>query len=678
MVIRSEQLQAIVPQRKSKEKQIHKTMGWNIMYNERQLKGITFFCSLLFFTLVGNAFAEMTNKKVDDDAFESFVEDYKNNPDAILTHDDILTNLNSQQFEEMTKLLGTNQLTYLYPVIVRANELDTELTTPIDSLSVMTVKGGKLIPIPFQFDELDKTGLVYIEGSSKDKLEGEKGLFDESDELLFMYRDAGVQRFQEKTIESSENTTIVKELALESKNTETRYVYIVENSTQRAKADYVSVDLNEGELDTTFLSMKYNPKNMLNISSIRPKLGSKSNPNIIDSVYIEMSTGVFNKNFRVKVNSEKNLKMVPKAVKDGPIRSTLLVEFRLAFGGVTVMRDQLNVSCYEQAFNVRSRFAGDSYAMARYVALIIKEPRFEAYVDFVGLDGAKVAIDTEEFKNQVAVVDGKMSPLENSINKARLPGDWIWLKSTLGWDVFVANSLPVVPGGLFDSFLEGMEMSVEYEDEKYSYRDFERFPGASPRIGVMGSGLPIILLRMMSALKDVPFEDLDTFNESLDVLIALDDKGKLKNVDSIIQEVLVKLRDSGKIPDKQALADAYIADLAKIGFNGIARDDLNTLARHAIMQVKSFDTFSLGDIFRDFRKRANELNIDLSAVQYKPRDNTIYFPSTAGMQGPSQFNQALANAPRVREMPSDSAGNRVAANEAEFASSKDNLAADAQ
>lgn len=646
------------------------------MYQARQYTQAIIFFSLMFSTLMGNVYAGISKKTIDEETFNTFVDAYKASPDAVISHDHILTNLSSQQFDKMTKLLDTTQLTYLYPIIVRANELDTSISTPIESLSVMTVRDGKLIPIPFQFDELDETGLVYIEDSSKDKIEGQEGIFDESDELLFMYRDAGLQRFEEKVTTGLDKSFIVKELVLESKDTKTRYVYLVKNNPLRAKANYVNVDLKEGELDTTFLNMKYNPKNMLNISSITPKLGSQNNANIIDSVYIEMSTGFFNRNFRVKVDSEKNLKMVPKAVKEGPIRSTLLVEFRLAFGGITVMRDQINVSCYEQAFNVRSRFAGDSYAMARYVALIIKEPRFEAYFDFVGLDGAKFSIDALHSEDEVAVVDGKMSSIEYSMNRVRLPGDWLWLNSTVGWDVFIANNLPVVPGGLFDAFLEGMEMSVQYEDEKYSSRDFERFPGASPRIGVVGTGLPTILLKMMSALKDVPFEDLDTFNESVDVFIALHEKGKLKNVDKIIQEVLVKLRDNGKIPDNKALADAYIEDLAKIGFSGIERNDLNELARHAIMQVESFETFNLANILRDFRRRADQLNIDLSEVQYKPRDNTMYFPSSVGMNGPNHFSQELANAPTVRELPIGPKGSRVAANE--FESEKVELAADVQ
>ena len=66
-------------------------------------------------------------------------------------------------------------------------------------------------------------------------------------------------------------------------------------------------------------------------------------------------------------------------------------------------------------------------------------------------------------------------------------------------DIF-SNHLPVVENGLFDAFLDGMRMNMVYEDDYESETDWERYPGAAPRLGFSSTGLPHDAIELMNAV----------------------------------------------------------------------------------------------------------------------------------------------------------------------------------
>ena len=577
-----------------------------------------------------------TNNNVTEAQFQTFINAYRLDPGAVVDYAQVIAQLSPGQFERMTHLLNTSHFTYLHPVVIRASEISTTINSTIDQLSLMAVREGRLIPIPFQFDELDQTGLVYIPKQSKHPIDGKQGVFDKSDELLFMYRDAGIARAGTSAVSQLQGK-ILKEITLQGSDGSRRYAYLVADNPKRSRVSYVQSDLDTGKLETTYLTMHFDTDNMLEIQSIRPKIGSKRGANVVDAIYAELSSGIFNRNLRLKFNTRKNIKARPKAVKEGPIRSTILIDFRMTVGGIPVMKNDYNVSCYEQAFNLRSRFSGDGFAVARYAAFILKEPRFSFGMRFSGLEGARVSFDSVSDEGY-ALVDGSMDTLEQRIAQKRLPGNWLWLSSGHGWDMFLSNSLPVVPGGLFDAFLEGMALSMVYQDTGEQ---------ASPFIGVEGKGLPVLALKLMSAIKDIKFEQLDTFNEALDLLIELDEQGKLDKANALIQQKLKALRETGMISDTQSLADAYVADMSLIGVSGITPEELNELSVYAIREYLSFDDVSIGKVLKGFKTRAAALNIDLSNVQYKPLDNTLYLPDTVGDAGPAAFFKEVSQPPHI-------------------------------
>lgn len=589
--------------------------------------------------------------KITETEMERMIELYKKDPALVTRYPEIVDRLTPEQFGQIVEGMGTTHFTYLYPMTVRANTILPVLQNKIQDLSLMTVKEGKLEPIPFQFDELDQSGLVWMPEHSKHPIEGKEHYFDESDELLFMFRDAGTVAYDENTMDILEQGKVLQELIVTTQGHDDRYVYLVVGNDRRSDADYVSLDIETGDLETTYLSMSFNPDNFIELGNITAKVGPAKGKNLVDSVHLEVSTGILNKNLRVKFSSGKNIHVKALAVKDGPIRATNLIETKVKMGLMTVMKDRFNINNYEQAFNMRTRFSGDSYAMAKYASFILKEPEMKFFMDFAGLEGGRISFQSIADAGEYPVIDGSMSELEYAINERRLPGDWLWINSSMGWDLFLSNQLPVVPGGLFDNFLEGMELNLVYQDGSSDVPG-EKYVGG-PRIGVHGRGLPTIALKLMSALKDVPFDEINTFETMLEAFIELDEKGKLKKVDKIIRQVLLDLQEKGVITNQQQFADAYIRDVSKIGVKGITRADLNEISHAAIVAAGPLEDFSMGNIMRNIKTIAVEKGVDISKIQYAPRDNTMYFPDTVGLGGPEAFHQEVSSPPqyRAREFP---------------------------
>lgn len=591
------------------------------------------------------------SNRISDAELQRMIELYKKDPSYVSRYPEIVDRLSPKQFGQMVEGMGTTHFTYLYPMIVRANTILPVLQNEIKDLSLMTVKDGKLEPIPFQIDELDQSGLVWMPKYSKHPIEGKENYFDESDELLFMFRDAGTLAYDENSMGLLEQGKVLQEIVVTADEHEDRFVYLVVGNERRSEADYVSLDISTGDLDTTYLTMNFNPDNFIELTNITAKVGPGKGKNLVESVHLEVSTGILNKNLRVKFSSGKNIHVKALAVKDGPIRATNLIEAKVKLGLMTVMKDRFNINNYEQAFNMRTRFSGDSYAMAKYASFILKEPEMKFFLDFAGLEGGRISFQSIADAGEYPVIDGTMSPLEYEINERRLPGDWLWINSSLGWDLFLSNQLPVVPGGLFDNFLEGMELNLVYQDGVTDLPDAEYAGG--PRIGVHGKGLPTVALKLMSAMKDVPFDEINTFETMLDAFIELDDKGKLKKVDKIIRKVLADLKEQGIITSPQQFADAYIKDVSKIGVKGITRADLNEISHAAIVAIGPLEEFSIGAMMRNIQTIATERGVDISKIQYAPRDNTMYFPDTVGLGGPEAFHEEVSTPPeyRARQFP---------------------------
>tara|TARA_Y100001934_G_scaffold279048_1_gene381810 strand:+ start:1393 stop:3300 length:1908 start_codon:yes stop_codon:yes gene_type:complete len=601
----------------------------------------------LFLTLVSPLQArEIWTDGVPDAYFKHFLDFYKADPSALSRWAEGLRNISTNQLDRTLKALDTTQFTYLYPMEMKGFELADHKGIPVEELSLMAVRAGKLIPIPFQIDEFDKTGLIWIEGHNDHKPEGEPGIFDDFDELAFMFRDGGWERFdaQQHTLKEG---TMLEEIRLDSPRNKPRYIYLVRNNSERSRADYVQVDLDKGRIETTLMQMDYEPKDFTQIKGMSPRLGPHKDENVLDNIYANISTGIFNQNLRVDLETHKNIKATPIAVKDGAVRASILVKARIWYAFMpTFFSQKFQVDFYEQSVTIPSRFAIGSVKVLKFFLMFLREPRIHFAIDFHNLDGARITYDSVYGEGQYGTVDGEMSDFEHTLSATRLPGDWLHMDSNQGWEMFFSNHMPVVPNGLFDAFLDGVTMNMFYEDNTASTTKYERYPGATPRLGFQSEGMPRTVIDLLGAIPKLDYLNMDSLGEAIVALAKAEEDGAFEKYDEVVNRRLKELNAEGRFTTVPALADAFLADLNRMNFSGIARDDFNSLLRQAMMDtIHETDQVRHGKVLQRMVELAGKRGIDITRLRYATMDNTLWFPAWVGEGGAADFHWQVSHAP---------------------------------
>lgn len=585
---------------------------------------------------------------LDEASLNELKKQWDTDPAAIIKNVRVLRELSAAQISDLMEYKDTSHYSFLHVVVVKGEELEKEvLGNPNHKISVMVNHNNKMEPIPFQIDEVDVTGLTFIPSVKKYDIDGTENIFDKQDELAFMYRDASFEPYEKgKTL--MPRGTILKEVVLTFQDRKPRYAYIVKDNNRRSDANYVSINIEQGNFNSTYFTMSWDPENFSQMRNIIPKVGPEQGKNVVDNVYFEVSTGLFNKNVRFGLNSKKHIFANILGVKQGPIRVNALVKGRVKYVGIPSMPYYLNMIFTEQSISFRSRSTPDGYKYAKYVTKILKEPGLYVSMDFHNIDGAQIKFHSIADSADTPTVDGKMSAIEHRINEERLPGDWFWIESGHGWSIFFSNNWPIIENGIFDAFLEGMSFHMVYEDDITKTTDYERFPGGEPRVGVEGRGLPKIALEMMSALSEIPWGEVQSMEDMSNFLIQGGESGRLEAFNNIITEVLISQREKGKIKNGQELAEAFIADFDLVGLRGVDRQKLNQAFRQGISKIERFEDFDIAKVVKDVQTAARQLGVDGKLIHYAPRDNVLWLPDSMGDGGPDGFRIEVQNPPRYQ------------------------------
>ncbi len=603
------------------------------------------FSKTFYKNMVGATDAELTQ------LLDSFALD----PAAPNKHRAILEKLSPAQMAQAIESTGNSHFTWMYPMILRAQDYPTLIGLPIGQLSVLAIRGDKLLPIPFQIDEFDARGLVYPDGTAtpgsfdpglfkrQRKPDGIIGRYDHSDELVFMYRDAGLAHATPEQL-AAVRGTVLGIIALRRDGLPERFVYLMQNQPMRSNADYVRVDIARGTAKTTFADIEWDPDSLAMIRKISPRVGPARGKNIVDGVYGEVSTGILQKNLRVSLNTRDNIRVQPVAVRDGPVRALMLIKLRIFYVGVPILHDFINVALYEQSASLLSRVRFDSLNAAKYFVAMIKDPRIEATIDFAGLPGAEARWQSVNELPERAMVDGRMSAFENILNSTALPGDWMWLDSKQGWHFFFSNNFAVEPGGLMETFLEGMTVQMLYEDSP-AVATREGMTGAGPRLGIKTSGLPHVLVNFLGALRGTRLNRLRDMDQIIGRMITLDEKGKLDRLNQNINLVHQKLIHEGKMKTLADMAELLVLDIRRIGFKPADQEKLVLLARRSILEGGTLQNYRLGPVLQAMRRVAKEEDIDLEQLRFAMLDNTLWFPDTVGAAGPAAFDREIRRPP---------------------------------
>ncbi|HBC56881.1 MAG TPA: hypothetical protein DCZ03_06930 [Gammaproteobacteria bacterium] len=399
-----------------------------------------------------------------DEQFQSLLKEYKKDPTYLAKNSELMTQLSPEQLSSAIAEMGFSHFTYLYPVELRGEELGDLLGESLEQLSVVTIRDGKVIPIPFQFDEYDTKGWVYLEGEGK--IDGTLGILDKNDQLVFMYRDTG----EHLSTAGETGLDIVKEVELERDGNK-RYIYIVKGSSQRSEVSYVTYDFETSAAKTTFYGFDTDTKNFLNFEDFYPLIGPMAGARVLDSVFAEIDTGVLTRFApRVNLNTFEDIKAVPVGAVSGPVKTNVIIKLTVVVAKVPVFKIRAQMNIFDQMLGFKARI---NIPGADILTRFLVEPHIYIALDFNEQTGARFNSAISPDVNAWGIVDGKLSDFEKNLDIDR-ERSWLWLSSPYGWDVFARINIP-------ETFPVGVKLL--YVDDPNDEMKFENFPGAYPRAG---------------------------------------------------------------------------------------------------------------------------------------------------------------------------------------------------
>lgn len=384
----------------------------------------------------------------------------------------------------------------------------------ISSYSLAAVNGGRMSPIPFQFDERTKMGYVYMKDIDKkykeeDPLIGKEGFFDENDELIFMLKDAGPRRKNGMAADGN----VISEIELKSYDNQSVYVYLIEGARAESENYYVRYSSQLGRVETDYYALKVSPKNAFMWEEFYYDSFDGSHPRKpVDTIKIEMKGNAF---AGVPVTlTNKNLVAKAIAEKSGPIRATTQYVLTLTYLKTPLLQMKLQIVHHEH--EIRYDAFTEIPAVRRR---LVGKPSIKMSLDGYDLQGAEVR--AKGGPKEPAIVDGEISVIEEQLLSTVVEAgvsNWLWMDSHYGFMLFSNFKIESA---------EPVEMHIVYQDNTDEQDKSEYYKGQSPNAGF---GIPFIPLTGEMRI----IVDLKMYSETLDIEVE-------KFADMINKEPAVKV-----------------------------------------------------------------------------------------------------------------------------------------
>ncbi len=412
---------------------------------------------------------------IDEAEYQQLLRTIESEPDYLAHHRDIPRRLTTEQWDRLVGDLGLNPYTWVHPVVVKGNKASAVLGTPIEDLGLMAVRAGKLVPIPFQIDEKDEDGWVYVEGVSDAGVAGRAGTLDAEDEIVFMLRDAGTETLPAD--QQPPSGKLVQEIRVATERGD-RYAYVVTGGPVRSPARYVRYDENRRQFESTFYNFVQSQDNLLIFDTFRANAGPTPDHRVLDALILDLSTGVVTRWPRLSVGVE-NLEARLLGVKHGPIRDVLLMQIRVVVANIPVFFIRTDMMLYDQGISLPVRL---NIPGGEILTRVLNRPVIDLGLDMHDLQGGRFAAAVNP-TGQMGKVDGKISSVEQKMNIDIPEAAWMWLESGRGWDVMLKVDIPP------DWPVQADLLYVDAADPEVTF-DVEDFPGALPRFGARVNELP--------------------------------------------------------------------------------------------------------------------------------------------------------------------------------------------
>lgn len=354
--------------------------------------------------------------------------------------------------------------------IVTGKELPKLLNKSVEPYSVMAVSDGNLVPIPFQFDDLNLKGLVHVPGG-KIAVEGQEGVFEENDQLAFMYKDMGEKANAEQRQGIKGN--IVSELEISEDGIQ-RYAYIVEGNSQRSDKHYAHYNFETGLVEAESYSLELDPKNVLVWEDWKIKgfKGTPSAPNILDTMKVRIRA----KLGFIKATLHNSLVPVNTlAVKNGPVRAIVEADASITILGINLAKGGLTTTFTAQTIEY-PLFVFFPAAGKALSALSI-----DVTLDYVDFEGSRYR--TALGPKEPMITGSKEAEKLREKYTMDLDNPWIAISSGKNWDMF-----------FFFFRNEGFDPTLDaiYRDENAGDKANkpERFKGSNSELGPTITDIP--------------------------------------------------------------------------------------------------------------------------------------------------------------------------------------------
>lgn len=354
--------------------------------------------------------------------------------------------------------------------IVTGKELPKLLNKSVEPYSVMAVSDGNLVPIPFQFDDLNLKGLVHVPGG-KIAVEGQEGVFEENDQMAFMYKDMGEKANAEQRQGIKGN--IVSELEISEDGIQ-RYAYIVEGNSQRSDKHYAHYNFETGLVEAESYSLELDPKNVLVWEDWKIKgfKGTPSAPNILDTMKVRIRA----KLGFIKATLHNSLVPVNTlAVKNGPVRAIVEADASITILGINLAKGGLTTTFTAQTIEY-PLFVFFPAAGKALSALSI-----DVTLDYVDFEGSRYR--TALGPKEPMITGSKEAEKLREKYTMDLDNPWIAISSGKNWDMF-----------FFFFRNEGFDPTLDaiYRDENAGDKANkpERFKGSNSELGPTITDIP--------------------------------------------------------------------------------------------------------------------------------------------------------------------------------------------
>jgi len=353
--------------------------------------------------------------------------------------------------------------------IVKGNQLKFLLEEPYGNYSLLALnENNTLKPVPFQFDDQNVNGLIYVPGG-KILIDGKEGILDPQDELAFMLEDSG-QKASDLELANAEGQ-LIAEISIDVNESRQQYVYLFKDNPDRSNKFYTHFDQTTGLLTTKKFSQQFDPKSILIWENYYYSDFIEKNKTLLDSakIRVKVKLGLL----KVTLNNTQLPNKIV-GVKNGPVRSVIEMDASLAVFGRDIIAAGGNLTATKNSLH----FAVEA-TTPKAVGFIKDNLLIEYSYDFNKLDGMKFTSALASDKIIIAGVE-KEKPDLNSIN---LEHNWFSGSTGKGWDFVGFFQRNVNFDGEIQLLYKDKSMGDEYDEP-------ERFPGSSPQIGYYISGVP--------------------------------------------------------------------------------------------------------------------------------------------------------------------------------------------